>query len=140
MSKKNKHVRLGAITATSRPGFKVNKGNPFTWEFYIRPNSDEANEKIAMYLKHFGDSTEFERSVQLPDYPNAQSVYAIKKYMVEDIEKNGALRGLYRAFVLKTLGGKIFRHRSPEQLEKARKRKLRKELKKTRPSITTPAI
>jgi hypothetical protein len=137
--KKRAVVQLGAITGTFRPGFKANpRRNPWKWEFYIRPSTDEGNEFIAMYLKQFGDIEEFKRNLELPGYPEKEPVYAVKKSIMDNIEKSPVFWNTCKAFVRYQEGGKIYRYRTAEQIEKARKRRAKKDLKKTQ-SVSSPA-
>lgn len=132
MAKKGKAtppLPLGARAATFKPGF--NPGSQahetWKWEFYIRPDTDEANEKVAAVLARYSDDVrKYERCMALPGYDEKQFVYAVKKQMMDNVDKNAAIRGLYKAFVRYKEEGKIYRHRTPEQLEAAKNRRAKK--------------
>jgi hypothetical protein len=104
-------------------------------EFYIRPKDDEANEKIARILARFGNIEKYERSVELPGYSEKQGAYLVSKSIMNDVDNNKSVRNQYEAFVRKTEHGKLYRHRTPEQIARAKDRRAKKEQKRTRMTV-----
>lgn len=128
MAKGKMTARPPRMGARRGPGFNARpsqKLETWKWKFYIRPSSDEANEKIARILSRFGNIEEYERSEKLPGYTEKQGAYMVPKFIMDDVDKNQSVRNQYEAFVQKTKDGKFYRHRTPEQIQDAKDQMVR---------------
>lgn len=132
MAKKGKvspPLRLGAIATTHRPGQNSRRSakmEPWKWEFYILPSTDEGNEKVVAVLSRYGDVRTFERCMALPGYDEKQFVYAVKKQVMDFVERNTSITSHYKAWVRYEEGGKPYRYRTEEQKRKSKERRQKK--------------
>lgn len=129
--------KRGAISATYHPGFKAGgtAHETWKWKFFVLPNP-EANEALARYLAQRGIVEEHVRCMALPGYAEKQLVYALRKDVMDKVSASHDLRNSYKAFVQYREDGKIYRYRTPEQIEAAKNRRTRKLMRRGRFAVT----
>ncbi len=122
-------VPTGVLHASSRPGFGAVKKS-VKREYYVLPLSQEVNEAIAVAQKNIGGTETETRSMYLPNHTEKQDVYVVDKVLLQKIMSSG-LCG-YKIFYRRGENGMIYPYRSAEQKARARDRKAKVTLKKTR--------
>ncbi|HEU4677461.1 MAG TPA: hypothetical protein VFS75_01930 [Candidatus Paceibacterota bacterium] len=125
-------VRMGAIAATFRPGFKARPAQSVL-EYYLLPLSNLVSEAVALGTIDVKLPQTVTRRV--PGYADEQQLYRVDSAVIARVASEPSFSGHYKLFVRMTEGGPLYRYRSDGKKVGAKTRRAKGALKRTRPTV-----